>query len=1575
VPAWSGASSRALERRICAVRGVKSVRANVRTRNVLVHFDHERTDERKVLARVGRLAAQASRDEPDPPAEARGRSRPVTDPPSSAGRRARIAVRGLEHEPDLARRVVERLEAHPGILRASASLLTGRVLVELADDADVDFDDVGALLSELEPPQEDAQDPPAHPLDPAPLIEGSAKLIGATVGLGWLAMRRAVAGQGAPVATSGAAEAAAVVGLVEGTPQLAERIEQGLGHEQKEAVFGAVAVVGLAFSGSALGLALAGASAARLLTETLAKRSAWREYEERVGDGPAIHPGATLRLQAGERMPLPGDVLDGVGTATRRDGLATAAAPGNSLDSGARLYGGPFTVRLSSDGAFEDLPRTRPPPKSDGALYMRAVGPLALGYAVITALATRSLSRTFTALLLVNPRPALYGEDNANRAASMRAIRAGVTVVGTRADRPIRRPDTVLLDSPRVLADGLERSHVMTMDGGPDATEVARLAASVSAAAGSPWGEAFGSTGPIRASGGSFDGDTAAAEVDGVPWTLAPSGELTKQRGRAAEGELLLALRRSGASRVAGAVALRPRLAPGAEALVASCRRHGVHLEVLSHDGSPAAAALCDRAGASLVRAEGSASRVDALRAGGMVVAVVSDSADAAEAFAACDLAIARTSGRHGRFAARADLLAPDLSAVAAIVEAGARRDAAVRYSVGLSIAANGAGAVLGLRAPTVVAAGAPTYLSGLAAIAAGSWRLAGGERPRSVVERLTDPVPERWGREPVEAVLRSLSASPDGLGSEEARKRWRPAAPGRDGGSPVLGAIGGQLRSPLTGFLAAGAGLSLALGATADVVMIGAVLGLNAVVSAWQEREAGSAAKALEHMTARTARVLRDGEERIVPATELVPGDVLVLAPGDRVAADARVIAVDRLEVDEAALTGESLPVAKVVEGGTDAGHVVLEGSDVTLGTGRAVTVAVGAGTRMGAMAAALAADQSASNPLDDRLSSILRRGLPVILVGAGLVTAAGLLWGQPLLPQLALGASIAIAAVPEGLPLLSGVAEAGVAQRLARRRAVVTRLAAVEALGRVDIACADKTGTMTEGRLSLDLVTDADGKSGGPAELDDVLRNVLLAAALASPHPEAADAQSHPTDVAVVEGARRAGLDAAFRIARRREEPFDPVNGFHATATAERMYLKGAAETIAARCDRARGDGSERLLDEAGRGELLGHAERLAEVGFRVLMVAEGPPDTSLDDPRGLTATGFVGIRDPLRDTVPAAVRRCNEAGVRVVMLTGDHPATAAAIAREAGLLDGEGGVVTGPELAGLEGSELEDRLNGATVIARSTPLDKLRIVEALQRRGHVVAMTGDGVNDAPALRLADVGVAMGEAGTEVARQASDVVVTDDDFSTLVEALVEGRGFWRNMRQALGLLLGGNLGEVGLMVGAGVAGLAAPMTARQILSVNLVTDVLPAVAIALQHPEHRELARLRREGTEALDSSLRGDVIRRGIATALPSLAAYVLAARGGASPQARTVAYVSVVGTQLSQTVDLSRSEQGLGRWVVGAVGASGGVLAASVLLPPLRGFLGLAVPTPSGLALIGAATLSAVGASRALGRSGG
>ncbi|GAC1345795.1 MAG: hypothetical protein NVSMB27_08380 [Ktedonobacteraceae bacterium] len=1567
LPAWTGQGKRSLETQLRQEQGVQSVQANTLTGNILIQFDPTVTNEQTILTMVGMLDRNGSGDdEPTPPPAIREKQGQTV--------RARIAVRGLDRDPQLAKRVVKHLELRPGV-HAKANPLTGRILVEFIEH-EADLDDLIAEVAGLELPDLPGEDRPAFPLDPGPLLQGATRTIGATLGLGLLAARRLVGSQEALPGAGAAIQVASIIGILQSIPPIRYGLRKLFGRTVADLLVNVPGIVSLTLAGSPLGLALAGTESLRLVTEVYARQTAWRRHEERIASAPSAQPDAVIRLETGERTPLPAKVLEGIGTAIGRDGMPQPALQGSIVPSGARLYGGPFVLQLQQEEAFQAFtPEPRPVPLAPSLYdrYQQFLGPVSLLYAAGTALLTRSFSQTLAALLLVNPRTAAIGLDSADLSVSARVIRAGVTIVGTRTNRSIRLPQLLLLDGTRLLTDRLELTSALPLREDYDTAELLARAAGVAAAAGSPWGGIFRAAGSVAATNGSFDGKAATAYAEGVRYVLGPVDdwksmpEATRLRQR---GNYVLVLRCEREQQPLGIFALRPQLTAGTQELMQTCRQYGVELVVLSNGDQLAVQALAHRANIALLESDDAVGAIRAKQEEGAFVAFVSDNAGAAAGFAACDLAIGVTDDRC-RLSARADLLAPDLTAVAAIIEAAARREASTRDAVGLSVVSNIIGAIWGFRGmPGIENASRAVYITALTALADGWLRLRGGKRPGSALSHLVDPRPERWGQRSVENTLQVLRTSQDGLTDEEAAKRQIPAS-SQMRRHPLWSALLEQVRSPLIGILAVGAGLSLFLGATGDVVIIGATIITNIAVGVWQEHRANRVSQALERIGTSNALVLRNGSPVTVPANEVVPGDVLLLASGDRIAADARVISAQGLEVDEAALTGESLPVAKAADGASDASRIVLEGTDVTTGTGRAVVIAVGSQTRMGATTAALSTEETGQSPLGTRLSRLLSLIIPISVGGGALVILSGIVRGLPLGALISTGATLTLTALPEGLPLLTRVSEAGVARRLAGRNAVVRRLSAVEALGRVDVVCTDKTGTMTEGHLTLNLIADSEQEARLPGEVPEHLCYVVLTGALASPHPDAPGANVHHTDVAVMQGAAQAGLGEQLLLPREAELSFDPVRSFHATVVRGRLCIKGAPETLISRCTSIRQNGEKRPLDENGRRKLLAHSTRLAERGLRVLMVAEGSADTPLDNPRDLTALGFLGISDPLRPMVKASVLRCREAGVRVIMITGDHPATARAIGTEAGLLDGGGEVLTGAQLAELHNGELDAHLERVTVIARATPLDKLRIIESLQRAGHTVAMTGDGVNDAPALRLADVGVAMGKGGTEVARQTADVVLADDDFSSLVEAFVEGRSFWRNVRRALGLLLGGNLGELGLVVGASLLGLAFPLTSSQILTMNAITDILPATAVALQQPEHRSLAGLDREGAKALDKPLRNDILRRSLSTALPSLVTYSITLASSTLPQARSVAFASVIVTQLAQTLDAGRYEGGLTRTVLGAVGGSLAVLLATFTIPPVRDFLSLVVPTPFGWVLIGGAALTGVILSRLLG----
>ncbi|WP_040447157.1 cation-translocating P-type ATPase [Ktedonobacter racemifer] len=1572
IPWWNGGNCFALEERIRQLPGIQKVQANELTHNVLIGYDSQKTDQQAILSTLETL--DPSSLETKQGQKTTHTSSPIHQEKNANLVRASIPVRGLERDPAVAQRVVAALEKRQNV-HAHIRWSTGHVLVEFAEH-EQELDDLVSMVAGVDLPDLPGEDQPTHPLDPRPLVQSSIRTLGATLGLGFLSIRRLLGMTDPLPGATEAIQIASIIAILQGIPPLRHGLRQLVGKAASDLLFNVPGIITLTLGGSVLGLLTIGSESLRLLTEVRARRASWQRYEEQEANEPHLRPGTVLHLESGRKVPMGVRVLEGAGTGITREGVPVAVTPGLELSAGYQLYGGPFTVQLQAQPSFTGFTTTPRPAPVAPTLYDRYIqflSPLSLLYAAGTALLTRSFTQTLASLVLVNPRPAMIGAESSDLGASMYALKAGAIVVGTRKDRVIRQPQVVLLDGARLLLEGLEMVDALSLSPQIETNELLELATNISTAAGSPWGPIFKTHGPLHISLAHFDGKSIRAITEEGHYILGPledaGSSLSPSFLQRHRDCLLLSLRRANSRQASeetlGVLAIRPHLAPDVPRLVQTCKGLGIELHILTSENQEATQALARRAGISLLQSDDASTLIQEKQKLGKRVAYVSDHAGAAAAFAVCDLAIGLLNSEKC-LPARADLLAPDLFALTAIIIAGKKRESATRDSILLSLLSNIAGLVWGWRGtPGIALAARVVYLATLGALADSWLHLRGQRRPASSLSQLADPHPERWGQMSSERVLQNLHSRITGLSSQESRQRLHHALPHAQRNRMLL-ALLEQLRSPLNTILAGGAVLSLLFGASADVGIIATTILINMAVSAWQEQKANKIARTLQRLGSTTAHVLRDNHITCVSANDVVPGDILFLSPGERVAADARLIEAQGLEVDEASLTGESLPVAKDPSEGSDNTHIVLAGSDVTTGRGKAVVVAVGNQTRIGATTAALETAETEQSPLGSRLARMLRVLLPVSLLGGGVVIVTGLLQGRALDTLLATGASIALASVPEGLPLLTKVGEAGVARRLATHNALVRRLSAVEALGRVDVACTDKTGTLTRGHLELSLVADAEREARLPARLTKSLHHVLITAALASPHPNAPEASAHPTDDAIIQGAIHLGLAEEICVPHEDEVAFDPMRAFHATLASHKLNLKGAPEVLLARCNRLYLKGKKRALDEAHGGALLNRAQELARRGLRILMVAEGAATTNIDDPQDLTFLGFIAISDPLRSTVRTAVERCQEAGIRVMMITGDHPETARAIASEAGLLDGQE-LLMGADITNLDEEELATRLEHTSIIARATPLHKLRIVECLRSRGHTVAMTGDGVNDAPALRFADIGIAMGHTGTEVARQTADVVIMNDEISTLVECLIEGRSFWRNIRRSLGLLLGGNLGELALIVGVSLLGLELPLTPRQILAMNAITDILPALAVTLQKPEHRHLATLKREGTSALDRPLRDDILRRALISALPALGAYLLTLPLGLA-QARTIAFASIVATQLAQTLDIGRSEGTLTRPVLAAVASSSAVLIAAMTLPLLRDLLQFVTPTPIGWAILGASALLAFALNR-------
>jgi cation-transporting ATPase I len=566
-------------------------------------------------------------------------------------------------------------------------------------------------------------------------------------------------------------------------------------------------------------------------------------------------------------------------------------------------------------------------------------------------------------------------------------------------------------------------------------------------------------------------------------------------------------------------------------------------------------------------------------------------------------------------------------------------------------------------------------------------------------------------------------------------------------------------------------------------------------------------------------------------------------------------------------------------------------------------------------------------------------------------------------------------VAAVPEGLPTVATVAQLGAARRLARRNALVRNPGTIEALGRVDVLCFDKTGTLTEGHIRLHRVCVAG--TGQPLDALDADGRLMLAAGLrASPEHRNGESLAHPTDRAIVDGGAAADVSAelgtgGWQLAG--ELPFEPSRGYHAilgrTPAGHRLAVKGAPETVLPLCSHRQRRSGPVPLDEPARHALSDEADRLARRGYRVLAVAErdasGRSELREDRIERLHFIGLLAFTDPVRDSAAQAVRGLRAAGVDVMMLTGDHPSTAEAIAAELGLLNGSR-VVTGPDIDALADPDLDRLVGEVSVFARVSPDHKVRIVAALRRTGRVVAVTGDGANDAPAIRLADVGVALGLRGTNAAKEAADIVVTDDQIETIIDAIVEGRAMWASVRDAIAVLLGGNLGEIAFTVGTGLLlpG-GSPLNARQLLLVNLLTDMLPAMALAVRPPSTATPEALLHEGPDvSLAASLTRDIIIRGVLTAGAGMGAWLGGRMTGITPaRAGTVALVGIVGAQLGQTL--------VAGWrsplVVAASLGSAAALAGIIQTPGVSQFFGCRPLGPLGWGIgLGAAATASLGA---------
>lgn len=770
-----------------------------------------------------------------------------------------------------------------------------------------------------------------------------------------------------------------------------------------------------------------------------------------------------------------------------------------------------------------------------------------------------------------------------------------------------------------------------------------------------------------------------------------------------------------------------------------------------------------------------------------------------------------------------------------------------------------------------------------------------------------------------------------------------------------------GQFKNVLVLILLIAALVSFILGEVSDAIVIAIILILNATLGVVQEYKAEKSLAALKKMVAPAALVIRDGRHTRIEAAQLVPGDVVLLESGDRIPADLRLYRVTNLKIQEAVLTGESVPVEKKSElidkenvSLGDRNNLAFMGTAVISGRGRGIVVATGMETEMGQIAGMLEEQKQEDTPLQKQLNQVGKKLGLIILIVVGLVVLLGYLRGIPFFEMFLTGISLAVAAVPEGLPAVVTVVLALGVQKMTKKHVIVRRLPAVETLGATTVICSDKTGTLTQNQMTVRKLVlpgkniEVEGEGYQPIgkfyqtgqeiqpQIDPDLSLLLKGAVLCNNAElqknndnEQWEIIGDPTEGALVVTAAKAGYDK-----EKLEEDYPRVNEFPFDSDRKQMstihqtnggnhiiFVKGAPDQVISYCKYYQKNGIIEEMGESIRNKVLSQNRELAQEALRVLAIAYRFVDKeNLDEikeikdaEKELIFIGLMAMIDPPRKEAIESVKTCLRAGIHPIMITGDYSLTAKAIAAEIGIYHSGDRIIAGDDLEKMSQSELEEAVENTTIFARVSPRHKRRIVRALQKRNQVVAMTGDGVNDAPALKESDIGVAMGIAGTDVTKEAAEMILTDDNFASIVGAVEEGRKIYENIKKFIHYLISCNLGEIIAIAGAILIGLPSPLIPIQILWVNLVTDGLPALALGLDPTEEDIMRRSPRDPNAGIFSGKMGfNIFSQGIFIGLITLVAFYLGVSFYSLEIARTMAFATLAFSQLSQSLN-SRSEK--------------------------------------------------------------
>ncbi len=1180
--------------------------------------------------------------------------------------------------------------------------------------------------------------------------------------------------------------------------------------------------------------------------------------------------------------------------------------------------------------------RERPIEVPDGPIekYAEDVWNMSLGGFFVGLADTQELDQAITALLDGLPKPARYGRDSFGARLTSVLTRRNMVVMHPRALRRLDRIDCVIVDDALLMTDRWRLGRLV----GDETCDTVNLYDRASALLDPLHPE------QIRQD---EEGWSIRPEAD----VEAPEAWVDRVREKGARGDLLALCE---GEDVRAVMSIRSVVDPGSKMVVEAIRRAGLELIIASDRPKE-----MEQFNPHRIKAhEGLHRFVRHIQRDHQVVGFVGCRDRRAMVEADCSLGVVR---KGEPIPWSADILAEDeVTDIAVWIDAMVKARQVSKICAMLAGAGAGIGALTAVRglentAPSRVMTS--VNLVSVIALIYGAFR---GERVGRKVKP-PPPQPTPWHRMRISDIFGALDSSVQGLRTIDVEERADIRPEEISDRRRMIQAMGKELANPLTPVLAGGAVVSSMVGSLTDAAIVGAVIAFNGVVGGVERFKAESAIEEMAKRETVQVQVKRDGRWEWVDEDRLVVGDMVELEAGQVVPADCRIVQSRYLEVDESSLTGESVPVEKNSDPSfsdrpAERHSMLYDGTAVVAGEARAVVVAIGSDTEAQRSRWLGSPRSDKAEGVEGRLEYFSEMTLPFAGASAGILMSLGILRRHPLKELVGPAVNLAVGAVPEGLPLLSTAAQLAASRRLSERNVIVHNPRAMEALGRCDMLCLDKTGTLTEGTLELEGICDLEKF----LEAEDLSWStthcrILETAYRATPIGDREDVP-HATDRAVIQGARERGIDAG-QWSPTAEVPFKTELSFHATLGEGQEFdlaVKGSPEAVVARSREVmRADGPMALSGKE-RKQLLERAEELASQGLRVLGVAarvyEG--DRSSLEPEeveGLCFLGYVTFSDTLRETAIGAVEAIKRAGVSMMMLTGDHPETARRIARKVGIAH-QNAVLTGDQIDMLDDDELEKMLPSTTVIARMTPAHKVRIVEALQRAGMAVAMTGDGGNDAAAIRLADVGIALGADASTAAQDASDLVVADGRIESLVDAIIEGRAMWRSVRDAVSILIGGNMGEVGFMLLSGMVRTIPALNARQLLLVNLFTDVAPSMAIALRPPPDITPDQLLHEGPEdSLGEALERDILLRAGVTSTSSFLAWLIARHTFQKKRASTVGLVTVVFSQLGQT--LTAAKPTLPVWVAGV--GSAGVLLLLVETPGLSHVLGCRPLGPVGL----------------------